>query len=115
VPDFREMIPEAFEMVEKGFVTDHGFCELPFTNAAMLHTCNNPGFFKGTVVGQAVADEWGLRNGIADCERVTNYNDELGSQSDAKNIDAILVFTPWLTRMVLTCLGRYRAYERLAE
>jgi hypothetical protein len=52
VPDFREMIPEAFEMVEKGFVTDHGFCELPFTNAAMLHTCNNPGFFKVPLSGK---------------------------------------------------------------
>jgi hypothetical protein len=26
----------------------------------MLHTRNNPGFFKGTVVEGAVADEWGL-------------------------------------------------------
>ena len=41
VPDFREMIPEAFEMVEKGFVTDQDFRELSFTNAAMLHTRNN--------------------------------------------------------------------------
>ena len=28
--------------------------------AAMLHTRNNPGFFKDTVVEQAVADELGL-------------------------------------------------------
>ena len=60
VPDFREMIPEAFEMVEKGFVTDQGFRELPFTNAAMLQTRNNPAFFKGSIVEQAVADELGL-------------------------------------------------------
>jgi hypothetical protein len=33
---------------------------LTFTGAAMLHTRNNPGFFKGTVVEQAVADELGL-------------------------------------------------------
>jgi len=26
----------------------------------MLHTRNNPGFFKGTVVDQAVTDEFGL-------------------------------------------------------
>ena len=58
VPDFREVIPEAFEMVEKGFVTEHDFREFTFTNAAMLHTRNNPCFFKGTVVEQAVADEW---------------------------------------------------------
>ena len=59
VPDFADVIPEAFEMVEKGFVTEHDFREFTFTNAAMLHTRNNPGFFKGTVVEQAVTDELG--------------------------------------------------------
>jgi hypothetical protein len=47
-------------MVEKGFVTEQDFREFTFTNAAMLHTRNNPGFFKSTVVEQAVADELGL-------------------------------------------------------
>jgi predicted TIM-barrel fold metal-dependent hydrolase len=61
VPDFREVIPEAFEMVEKGFVTEQDFREFTFTNAARLHTRNNPDFFKGTVVEQAVADELGLK------------------------------------------------------
>ncbi len=61
VPDFREVIPEAFEMVEKGFVTEQDFREFTFTNAARLHTGNNPDFFKGTVVEQAVADELGLK------------------------------------------------------
>ena len=61
VPDFREVIPEAFEMVEKGFVTEQDFREFTFTNAATLHTRNNPDFFKGTVVEQAVADELGLK------------------------------------------------------
>ncbi len=61
VPDFREVIPEAFEMVEKGFVTAQDFREFTFTNAARLHTRNNPGFFKGTVVEQAVANELGLK------------------------------------------------------
>ena len=48
-------------MVEKGFVTEQDFREFTFTNAAMLHTRNNPDFFKGTVVEQAVADELGLK------------------------------------------------------
>ena len=61
VPDFSEVIPEAFEMVEKGYVTDQDFREFTFTNAALLHTGNNPDFFKGTVVEQAVADELGLK------------------------------------------------------
>jgi hypothetical protein len=61
VPDFREVIPEAFEMVEQGFVTEQDFREFTFTNAARLHTGNNPGFFKGTVVEQAVAHELRLK------------------------------------------------------
>ncbi len=36
-------------MVEKGFVTEQNSCEFTFTNAAMLHTRNNLGFFKGTL------------------------------------------------------------------
>jgi predicted TIM-barrel fold metal-dependent hydrolase len=61
VPDFREVIPEAFEMVEKGFVTEQDFREFTFANAAALHTRNNPDFFKGTVVECAVADEPALK------------------------------------------------------
>ena len=61
VPDFKEVIPEAFEMVEKGFITDQDFREFTFTNAARLHTRNNPDFFRGTVVEQAVADELGQK------------------------------------------------------
>lgn len=59
VPDFRDVLPEAFEMVEKGFVTEQDFREFTFTNAARLHTRNNPAFFKGTAVEQAVAGELG--------------------------------------------------------
>ena len=64
VPDFRDVIPEAFEMVEKGYVTDQDFREFTFTNAARLHTGNNPQFFKGTVVEDAVADELGLKTPV---------------------------------------------------
>jgi hypothetical protein len=65
VPDFREVIPEAYELVEKGFVTDQDFREFTFANAVRLHTRNNPDFFKGTVVEQAVADELGLKAPVA--------------------------------------------------
>ena len=61
MPDFRQVIPEAFKMVEKGFVSEQDFREFAFANAATLHTRNNPDFFKGTVVEQAVADELGLK------------------------------------------------------
>ena len=43
-----------------GLSPEHDFREFTFTNAAMLHTHNNPGFFQGTVVEQAVAGELGL-------------------------------------------------------
>lgn len=61
VPDFREVIPEAYEMVEKRYVTEQDFREFTFANAARLHTRNNPAFFKGTVVEQAVAAELDLK------------------------------------------------------
>jgi hypothetical protein len=60
VPDFEEVMPEAFEMVEKGFMTEQDFREFTFANAARLHTRNNPDFFKGTVVEKAVAEELGV-------------------------------------------------------
>jgi len=60
VPDFKEVIPEAFELVEKGFINEQDFREFTFANAARLHTRNNPDFFKGTVVERAVVEELGL-------------------------------------------------------
>jgi len=57
VPDFAEVLPEAFEMVERGYVTEQDFREFTFSNAMRLHTRNNPGFFDGTAVEQAVAAE----------------------------------------------------------
>ena len=60
VPDFKDVIPEAYEMVEKGHVTEQDFRDFTFTNAARLHTRNNPDFFKGTAVERAVAEELNL-------------------------------------------------------
>jgi hypothetical protein len=57
VPDFDEVMPEAFEMLERGFMSARDFREFTFTNAARLHTRNNPGFFAGTVIERAVAEE----------------------------------------------------------
>jgi hypothetical protein len=60
VPDFRDVIPEAYELVERGYVTEQDFREFTFTNAARLHTRGNPAFFRGTMVEDAVAAELGL-------------------------------------------------------
>lgn len=57
VPDFAEVVPEAFEMVERGFVTEEDFRDFTFANAARLHTRNNANFFKDTAVEKAVAAE----------------------------------------------------------
>jgi hypothetical protein len=49
-------------------VTDQDFREFTFTNAARLHTRNNPNFFNGTVVEQAVAAELGLKTPLRAAE-----------------------------------------------
>ena len=50
VPDFNEVLPEAWELVEKGLLTEEDFAEFTFGNAVDLWCGNNPGFFDGTVV-----------------------------------------------------------------
>ncbi|HUP93604.1 MAG TPA: amidohydrolase family protein [Burkholderiales bacterium] len=64
VPDFADVIPEVYENIEKGFMTEQDFREFTFTNAARLHTRNNPDFFKGTVVEKAVAEELGAKKAV---------------------------------------------------
>ncbi len=58
IPDFKDVMPEAYEMVEKGHVTEQDFRESTFTNAARLHTRNNPDFFKGSVVERPWRKNW---------------------------------------------------------
>jgi predicted TIM-barrel fold metal-dependent hydrolase len=60
VPDFAGVIPEAFELLEDGCVTEQDFREFTFSNAARLHTRTNPSFFEGTVIEHEVAGELGL-------------------------------------------------------
>jgi hypothetical protein len=62
-PKFRNRVSSIRRIGNKKtppLYSEQDFREFTFTNAAMLHTRNNPGFFKGTVVEQAVADELGL-------------------------------------------------------
>ena len=65
VPDFEEVMPEAYENLEKGLMNEQDFREFTFVNAARLHTRNNPDFFKGTVVEDAVAEELGFKTAAA--------------------------------------------------
>ena len=62
MPDFGEVMPEAFENVARGYMSEQDFREFTFTNVARLHGANNPDFFAGTVVEKAVAAELGARS-----------------------------------------------------
>jgi len=50
VPDMREVLPEAWELVEDGHLDEADFREFTFGNAARMLTSANPSFFKGTVL-----------------------------------------------------------------
>ncbi|MCH7553122.1 MAG: amidohydrolase family protein [Chloroflexi bacterium] len=54
VPDMREVLAEAYELVEHEQLTETDFRDFTFTNAVKLHAGMNPDFFKGTVVEQEV-------------------------------------------------------------
>ena len=54
VVDMTEVLEEAWELVEDGLITEGDFREFVFTNPATLHMSQNPDFFKGTVVEDAV-------------------------------------------------------------
>ena len=55
VPDMREVIAEAYELVEKEVVTEEDFQDFMFTNPVTLHGGMNPDFFKGTPVEAAAS------------------------------------------------------------
>jgi hypothetical protein len=55
VTDVGDVVVEAHELVEDGFITENDFKEFMFWNPAELHAGMNPDFFKGTVVENEVA------------------------------------------------------------
>lgn len=55
VPDMCEVLVEAFENVERGWMTPTDFEAFVFGNAARFYTDTNPAFFAGTAVEAAVA------------------------------------------------------------
>lgn len=50
VPDMGEVLPEAFELVEEGLITNEDFRDFVFSNAVRFWARGNPDFFKGTRV-----------------------------------------------------------------
>jgi hypothetical protein len=57
VPDIREVLPEAWELVEDGDATEADFRSLTFEHAVSLWATTNPSFFADTSVEGAVRDE----------------------------------------------------------
>jgi predicted TIM-barrel fold metal-dependent hydrolase len=56
VPDMLEVVPEAYELVEHGLITDDDFRDFMFTNAVRFWGEVNPDFFRGTVVDKQAAE-----------------------------------------------------------
>ena len=54
VPDMTEVLEEAWEMVDHGWIDEAAFKKFTFTNPVRFYTGTNPGFFRGTVVEAAV-------------------------------------------------------------
>jgi hypothetical protein len=54
VPDFRGVLPEAYELVEDGHLSEGDFERFVFGNAVSLWAGTNPDFFRGTSVEVAV-------------------------------------------------------------
>lgn len=50
VPDMREVLPEAYELVEHGHVDERQFADFVFGNPVRLWAGGNPSFFDGTIV-----------------------------------------------------------------
>ena len=55
VIDMRDPLPEAYELVEDGFVTTDDFRAFTFTNTVKLWGTQNPAFFEGTRVAKEAA------------------------------------------------------------
>ena len=54
VPDVRGVLPEAWELVEDGHLTEQNFAEFACGNVVRMLTSMNPRFFEGTAVTDAV-------------------------------------------------------------
>jgi hypothetical protein len=67
VPDMREVLLEAHELVDDGIITPEDFRDFVFTYPVEFWTAGNPDFFKGTAVEQAA----GGRNARIDEKHLT--------------------------------------------
>lgn len=56
VPDMLTPVPEAYELVEDGFITSADFRDFTFANAVRLWGTQNPRFFEGTAIAKQAAE-----------------------------------------------------------
>ena len=68
VIDFRDPLPEAYELVEDGHITEDNFRDFVFANAVRLWGTQNPDFFKGTVVEKEAAAVLAAQTGAGTME-----------------------------------------------
>jgi len=68
VIDFRDPLPEAYELVEDGHITEDNFRDFVFANAVRLWGTQNPDFFKGTVVEKEAAAVLAAQSGAGTME-----------------------------------------------
>jgi predicted TIM-barrel fold metal-dependent hydrolase len=54
VPDVRAVLPEAWELVEEGHLTEENFADFACGNVVRMLTDMNPRFFEGTAVAELV-------------------------------------------------------------
>ena len=54
VPDIRNVVPDAYQLVEDGLITEDDFKAFVFDNVVEMHSQMNSDFFKGTAVAAAV-------------------------------------------------------------
>jgi hypothetical protein len=55
VIDMRDPLPEAYELVEDGYISQANFRDFVFENAVRLWGTQNPRFFEGTSVAKEAA------------------------------------------------------------
>ena len=65
VPDMREVLPEAYELVVDGLITSDDFRDFTFANAVRLWGEVNPRFFEGTAVEREAAAVLGVNTRIS--------------------------------------------------
>lgn len=63
VPDMNQVLEEAFELVERGLISEEDFRDFVFANPVSLHGDMNPDFFRGTAVEDAAAAQLAAKGG----------------------------------------------------